>query len=33
MDKKIREALTFAVEEKNAEGEEMSYADKEMYKK
>ena len=30
MDKKVKEAVAYAVEEKASEGEEMTYADKEM---
>ena len=33
MDKKVKEAVAYAVEEKASEGEEMTYADKEMAKR
>ena len=33
MEKKVKEAVAYAVEEKAAEGEEMTYADKEMAKR
>ena len=33
MDRKVKEAVAYAVEEKASEGEEMTYADKEMAKR
>lgn len=33
MDRRVKEAVAFAIEEKAAEGEEMTYADKEMAKR
>ena len=33
MEKRVKEAVAYAVEEKASEGEEMTYADKEMAKR